>query len=169
MKLSKVAGIQVVSSDDIRRLRKEELSAKEIALRLGAKYAVGGSLLKSGEKIRVTPQLIEASTGNVVWSELFDREFDDVFAFMDEVSLKIVNALKVTFTQADRLAVRERPTDSPEAYDHYLRGRYHFRGETMADNEMAAKEFQKALRIDPEYPLALAGLADADWRLSPKG
>jgi tetratricopeptide (TPR) repeat protein/TolB-like protein len=161
VKLSKVAGIQVVSSDDIRRLRKDDLPAKEIALRLGARYAVGGSLLKSGEKIRVTPQLIEASTGNVVWSELFDREFDDVFTFMDEVSLKIVDALKIKFTQEDRLAMGERPTDSPEAYDHYLKGRHHFHREAVADNELAAKEFGKALRIDPDYPLALAGLADA--------
>ena len=149
VKLSKVAGIQVVSSDDIRRLRKEDLAAKEIALRLGAKYAVGGSLLKSGEKIRVTPQLIEASTGNVVWSELFDREFDDVFTFMDEVSLKIVDALKIKFTQEDRLALGKRPTDSPEAYDRYLRGRHHYYSETVADNELAEKEFQKALQIDP--------------------
>jgi tetratricopeptide (TPR) repeat protein/tRNA A-37 threonylcarbamoyl transferase component Bud32 len=161
VKLSKVAGIQVVSSDDIRRLRKDELAAKEIALRLRADYAVGGSMLKSGEKIRVTPQLIEASTGNVVWTEPFDREFDDVFTFMDEVSLKIVDALKIRFTQEDRLALRERPTDSPQAYDHYLKGRHHYHRETVADNELAAKEFQKALRIDPDYPLALAGLADA--------
>jgi tetratricopeptide (TPR) repeat protein len=161
VKLSKVTGIQVVSSDDIRRLRKDDLPAKEIALRLGAHYAVGGSLLKSGEKIRVTPQLIEAATGNVVWTELFDREFDDVFAFMDEVSLKIVDALKIRFTQEDRLALSEKPTDSPEAYDHYLKGRHHFHRETVADNELATKEFHKALQIDPDYPLALAGLADA--------
>jgi non-specific serine/threonine protein kinase len=161
VKLSKVTGIRVVSSDDIRRLRRENLAAKEIALRLQADYAVGGSLLKSGEKIRVTPQLIEASTGNVVWTEPFDREFDDVFAFMDEVSLKIVDALKIRFTQEDQLALRERPTDSPQAYDHYLKGRHHYHRETVADNELAAKEFRKALSIDADYPLALAGLADA--------
>jgi non-specific serine/threonine protein kinase len=161
VKLSKVEGIQVVSSDDIRRLRQNNLPAKEIAERLGAEFAVGGSLLKSGDKIRVTPQLIEASTGRVVWSEFFDREFGDVFGFMDEVSLKIVDALKIEFTQEERLAIGERSTDNPQAYDHYLRGRHHFHRETVADNELAAKEYRKALRIDLDYPLALAGLADA--------
>lgn len=161
VKLSKVRGIRVVSSDDIRRLRQDNIAAKEIARRLGAEYAVGGSLLRSGDKIRVTPQLIEASTGRVVWSEFFDRELGDVFGFMDEVSIKIVDALKIKFTADERLAIGQRPTGAPEAYDHYLRGRHHFRCETVGDNDLAAKEFQKALRIDPDYPLALAGLADA--------
>jgi len=161
VKLSKVKGIRVVSSDDIRRLRQDNIPAKKIARKLGAKYAVGGSLLRSGDKIRVTPQLIEASTGGVVWSEFFDRELGDVFGFMDEVSIKIVDALKIRFTEDERLAIGKKPTGDPQAYDHYLRGRHHFRCETVGDNELAAKEFQKALRIDPDYPLALAGLADA--------
>jgi non-specific serine/threonine protein kinase len=161
VKLSKLAGIRVVNNDDVRRLRKNELSAKDVATRLGASYAVGGSLLRAGEKIRVTPQLIEASTGDVIWSELFDREFTDVFEFLDEVSVKIVSALKVELSPSDELTLHQRSTDSPEAYEHYLKGKEFFHRTTVRDNELSEREFQRALKFDQEYPLALAGLADA--------
>jgi tetratricopeptide (TPR) repeat protein/tRNA A-37 threonylcarbamoyl transferase component Bud32 len=161
VKLSKLGSVRVVSSDDIRRLRKKDLSAKEVASQLGAQFALGGSLLKSGEQIRVTPQLIDASTGDVVWSELLDREFSDVFGFLDEISLKIVAALELELDPAEKLALEEKPTESPEAYEHYLKGRHFYYRITFADNELSVKEFQKALQTDADYPLALAGLADA--------
>ena len=161
VKLSKLGSVRVVSSDDIRRLRKKDLSAREVASQLGAQFALGGSLFKSGEQIRVTPQLIDASSGDVIWSELFDREFSDVFGFMDEVSLKIVAALKVELDPAERIALEEKPTENAEAYEHYLKGRHYYYRETARDNELAEKEFKKALLIDSEYPLAMAGLADA--------
>ncbi len=161
VKLSKLAGVRVVSSDDIRRLRKKDLSAKEVASQLGAQYALGGSLFRSGEKIRVTPQLIDAATGDVIWSELFDREFSDVFGFLDEISLKIVAALELELEPEERVALEEKPTESAEAYEHYLKGRNFYYRVTFKDNELSAKEFQKALQTDADYPLALAGLADA--------
>jgi non-specific serine/threonine protein kinase len=161
VKLSKLDGVRVVSSDDIRRLRKKDLSAKEVASQLGAQFALGGSLLKSGEQIRVTPQLIDASSGDVIWSELFDREFSDVFGFLDEISLKIVAALELELEPEERVALEEKPTESAEAYEHYLKGRHFYYSVTFADNELSTKEFQRALQIDPDYPLALAGLADA--------
>jgi tetratricopeptide (TPR) repeat protein len=97
----------------------------------------------------------------VIWSELFDREFSDVFGFLDEISLKIVTALELELDPAEKVALKENPTESPEAYEHYLKGRQYYYRTTVRDNELAEKEFQKALRLDPDYPLALAGLADA--------
>ncbi len=160
-KLSKLQGIRVASSDDIRRLRKKDLSAREVASQLGAQFALGGSLLKSGKRIRVTPQLIEASTGTVIWSEPLDREFGDLLEFLDEVSLKIVDVLEIELNPTEKVALEERPTESPEAYEHYLKGRHFYYRVTLKDNELSAKEFQKALQADAEYPLALAGLADS--------
>jgi tetratricopeptide (TPR) repeat protein len=160
-KLSKLQSVRVASSDDIRRLRRKDISAKEVASQLDAQFALGGSLLRTGEQIRVTPQLIEASTGDVIWSEPFDREFSNVLDFLDEVSLKIVEVLEVELKPADKVALEERPTESAEAYEYYLKGRHFYHRMTFADNEHSGKEFQKALQIDPEYSLALAGLADA--------
>ncbi|MGB7062921.1 MAG: protein kinase [Candidatus Zixiibacteriota bacterium] len=161
IKLRKLAGFRVASSEDIRRLNKEELLPKEIASRLKVEYALGGSLLKAGDRIRVNVEVIEQATGEVVWSEQFHRNFTDVHEFHDEVSRKIATALKVRLTPAEQIALKERPTDSPEAYDHYLRGRHYYYNVTFRDNELAEREFQRALQLDPDYPLALAGLADA--------
>jgi non-specific serine/threonine protein kinase len=160
-KLSKLGSVRVVSSDDIRRLRKQDLSARDVASQMGAQLALGGSLLKTGEQIRVTPQLIDAATGNVIWSEPFDREFSNVLGFLDEVSLKIVDVLKLELDPDEKVALEEKPTESADAYERYLKGRHFYYRTTFRDNELAVKEFQNALGLDPDYALALAGLADA--------
>jgi len=161
IKLRKLAGFRVASSEDIRRLSKEELLPKQIASRLKVEYALGGSLLKAGDRIRVNVEVIEEASGDVIWSEQFHREFTDIHEFHDEVSQKIAKALKVQLSPAEQLALKDRPTDSPEAYDHYLRGRHYYYNVTFRDNELAEREFERALQLDPDYPLALAGLADA--------
>jgi len=161
IKLRKLAGFRVASSEDIRRLNKEELLPKQIASRLRVEYALGGSLLKAGDRIRVNVEVIEQASGEVIWSEQFHRRFTDIHEFHDEVSQKIAEALKVRLSPAEQIALKERPTDSPEAYDHYLKGRHYYYNVTFRDNELAEREFGRALQLDPDYPLALAGLADA--------
>ncbi|MDI6766672.1 MAG: protein kinase [Bacteroidota bacterium] len=161
IKLRKLAGFRVASSEDIRQLSKEELLPKQIASRLNVQYALGGSLLKAGDLIQVNVEVIEQATGEVIWSEQFQRKFTDIHEFHDEVSQKIAKALKVGLSPTDRIALKHKPTDSPEAYDHYLKGRHYYYNITFRDNELAEREFQRALQLDKNYPLALAGLADA--------
>ncbi len=161
MKLRNIAGFRVASSADIRRLSKKDLLAKDVASYLGVQYALDGSLLRHGERIRVNVELIDEKTGEVIWSEQFNREFTEVFQFIDEISRKIAQALEVHLIPAEQLALKEKPTDDAEAYDHYLKGRHYYYRATFRDNELAEKEFQRALQLDPDYPLALAGLADA--------
>jgi tetratricopeptide (TPR) repeat protein/TolB-like protein len=160
-KLRKLQGFQVASSADIRRLARQNLLPKEIAARLGVQYALGGSLLREDTLVRVHAELIEKKTGRVVWSDQVDWQLTEVFQFMDEVSREIAQALEVRLTPIDKAALAAKPTDDAEAYDHYLKGRHYYYSVTFRDNELAEKEFQKALQLDPDYPLALAGLADA--------
>jgi len=161
IKLRKLAGFRVASSEDIRRLSKEELLPRQIASRLKVQYALGGSLLKAGDWIQVNVEVIDQASGEVIWSEQFQRKFTDIHEFHDEVSQKIAKALRVGLSPAEQIALKQRPTDSPEAYDHYLKGRYYYYRVTFRDNELAKTEFERALQLDPNYPLALAGLADA--------
>jgi len=161
MKLRNIAGFRVASSADIRRLSKKDLLAKDVASHLGVQYALDGSLLRHGERIRVNVELIDEKTGEVIWSEQFNREFTEVFQFIDEISRKIAQALEVHLIPAEQLALKEKPTDDAEAYDHYLKGRHYYYNITFRDNDLAEREFERALQIDPDYPLALAGLADA--------
>jgi len=161
IKLRKLAGFRVASTEDSRRLSKQSLSPKEVASRLDVQYALAGSMLKAGDRVRVNVELIDRATGNVIWSDQLDRKYSEVHEFHDEVSRNIASTLQVNLTQAERKELKKRPTNNVAAYDHYLRGRQFYYSVTFRDNELAVKEFQKALDSDPKYTLAMAGLADA--------
>jgi serine/threonine protein kinase/tetratricopeptide (TPR) repeat protein len=161
VKLRQLEGFNVASSADIRRLSNENLLPREIASRLKVQYALGGSLLREDTLIRVNVELIDKETGNVVWSEQIDKQFTEIFQFMDEVSRKIADALEVRLTEVDEAVMAAKHTENTEAYDYYLKGRHYYYRVTFRDNELAAREFEKALHLDPDYKLALAGLADA--------
>jgi len=160
VKLRRLAGFKVASSADIRRLTRENLLPREVATRLNVQYALGGSLLRQGDLVRVNVDLIDKESGDVVWSDQIDKQFTEIFQFLDEVSLRIAQALEVRLTPVEQAAIAAKPTDDTEAYDHYLKGRHYYYNLTFQDNELAEKEFEKALQGDPDYPLALAGLAD---------
>jgi len=160
IKLRKVSGFQVASCADIRRLSKKDLLAKDVASQLGVQYALSGSLLRHGQQIQINVELIDEKTGDVIWSEQFNRKFTEVFQFIDEVSRGISEALEVHLIPAEQLALKQKPTENTGAYDHYLKGRHYYYGVTFRDNELAVKEFERALQLDADYPLALAGLAD---------
>jgi len=160
IKLRKLEGVQVASSADIRRLAKENLLPREIASRLKVQYALGGSLLREDTLVRVNVEMIDRESGKVVWSDQINKHFTEIFQFLDEVSLRIAQALEVRLTPTERAAMATRPTDNTGAYDHYLKGRHYYYNITFRDNELAEREFERALRSDPDYPLALAGLAD---------
>lgn len=160
VKLRAVSGFRVASCADIRRLSKKDLRAKDVASQLGMQYALGGSLLRHGEQIQINVELIDEKTGEVIWSEQFSRQLTEVFQFIDEVSRGIAEALEVHLIPAEQLALKQKPTENTGAYNHYLKGRHYYYGVTFRDNELASREFEKALKIDPDYPLAMAGLAD---------
>ncbi|HUV65633.1 MAG TPA: protein kinase [Sedimentisphaerales bacterium] len=160
IKLRQLEGVQVASSADIRRLAKENLLPREIASRLKVQYALGGSLLRQDSLVRVNVELIDKESGKVVWSDQINKQFTEIFQFLDEVSLRIAQALEVRFTPVEEAALVAKPTDNTGAYDHYLRGRHYYYNITFRDNELAEREFEQALQLDLDYGLALAGLAD---------
>ncbi len=160
IKLRQLEGVQVASSADIRRLAKENLLPREIASRLKVQFALGGSLLRQGSLVRVNVELIDKESGRVVWSDQIDKQFTEIFQFLDEVSLRIAQALQVRLTPVEKAAMATKPTENTGAYDHYLKGRHYYYNVTFRDNELAEREFSRALQLDPGYPLALAGMAD---------
>ncbi|TFH55498.1 MAG: hypothetical protein E4G91_10415, partial [Candidatus Zixiibacteriota bacterium] len=160
IKLRQLEGVQVASSADIRRLAKDNLLPREIASRLKVQYALGGSLLRQDSLVRVNVELIDRESGKVVWSDQINKQFTEIFQFLDEVSLRIAQALEVRLTPVEKAAMAAKPTENTGAYDHYLRGRHYYYNVTFRDNELAEREFERALQLDPDYPLALAGMAD---------
>jgi len=131
----------------------------EIGTKLKVATMLEGSVRKAGDRLRITAQLIDVSTGYHLWSERYDRELEDVFAIQDEIAKAIADRLKATLLPGVGELVRP-PTESLEAYDLYLRGRFlvNLGGEGP---RKGLEHFQQALAYDPEYALAYAGVAEA--------
>ena len=127
--------------------------------RLGVRNVLEGSVRKSGNRLRVTVQLVDVANGFQLWSERYDREATDVFDVEDEIAASVVDTLKVTLLPAESPSPARRRTTNLEAYELYLRGRYTWNN-VGAGIERSLELFEKALEHDPEFALAHTGVAD---------
>src|SRR5262249_2461489 len=163
--LALVKSLLVRPTAAILRYRDRAVSPEEAGRELGVDAGVDGSFQRSGSRLRVTVQLVATADGRSLWGSKIDTSLDDIFRMQDEVSRKIALALEVELSPADerRLARSARP--SGEAYEHYLKGRASLFLEAVEDVHSAMASFQKALDYDPNYALALIGLASAYTRM----
>ncbi|HYL16379.1 MAG TPA: protein kinase [Terriglobales bacterium] len=159
-KLSKIRNLEVASRTTVARFKGTQEDVKEIGRKLGVRYLLEGSVRKAGNRVRITAQLIDSSTGFHLWAEDFDRDLNDVFAVQEETAVKIADALNLRLTPQEQQAVLRRYTQDAQAYDAYLRGRVLIAEFDLPEKlELARKEFEFALQRDPNYAPALAGLA----------
>ncbi|MEJ2513592.1 MAG: hypothetical protein P8102_00015 [Gammaproteobacteria bacterium] len=143
----------------------------EVAKKLRVSNVLEGSVRKSGDRVRITAQLIEAENGYHLWSDTFDRTLDDVFAVQDEIARSVGQALKVALLD-EGVAPREKPTDNTDAYLAFLRGKQAMNVGGGDGYRSAIARFEEAIRLDPEFTLAYAQLAMAwarlaDWGIIP--
>jgi TolB-like protein/cytochrome c-type biogenesis protein CcmH/NrfG/predicted Ser/Thr protein kinase len=164
-KLSSIKNLEVTSRTSVARYKGTQKDVKEIGRELGVRYILEGSVRKAANRVRITAQLIDSSTGFHLWAQDFDRDLKDVFSVQEETALKIADALKLQLTPEEQQAVQRRYTQNVEAYDAFLRGKalwgYFDRPEKL---EQARKDFENALRYDPNYAPALAGLAWVEFQ-----
>jgi len=120
-----------------------------------------GSLRRAGSRLRITAQLVDAKTDFPLWSERYDRQMEDVFELQDEIARKIAEALRVTLSPQEQEALAAKPTENPQAYDLYLRGKSFARRLTRQDLEFALQMFENAVAMDSEFALAHAAIANA--------
>ena len=157
--LSKISGLFVVARNSTFLYKGKDMDIKLVAQRLGARYVLEGSVRRVGDRLRVTAQLIDAATGYHLWAERYDRDMKDVFAVQDEITEKIVAALKVKLTVGEQARMGSRYTDNLEAYDLFLRGReYQLRG-SIDGVTRAQRLMEKAIELDPKFAAAYAELA----------
>jgi eukaryotic-like serine/threonine-protein kinase len=159
--LARVQGLRVVARTSAFALKGMKLDLREVGKMLGVRAVLEGSVRKAGERLRVTAQLIDAATGMHIWSERYDREERDVFAIQDEISLAIVENLKVALLAGEETALRKRTTADPEAYNLYLKGLYFVARPNREALENAMGFFRQALDRDPGFAQAHAGIAIA--------
>jgi adenylate cyclase len=158
--LTKIESLKVAARTSTFSFKGTNKKVSEIARALGVSKMLEGSVRRAGDRVRITVQLVNAFDGYQIWSERYDREMKDIFALQDEITLAVVEALKVKLLGNERAAVLKKGTGNAEAYELYLRGRAMWNKRTPPDLEKAIEYFERAIAIDPGYSLAFAGIAD---------
>jgi adenylate cyclase len=168
--LSKISSLFVISRNSAFTYKGKAAKARDISREMGVRYVLEGSVRKAGERIRISAQLIDATTDHHLWSERYDRPVQDIFALQDEIRQKIVLALKVQIAPEEQAWFQRAPTNNLEAYDFFLRGEESFwraiyQSATFAP---ARQMYEKAIELDPQYATAYARLGETyliDWYL----
>ena len=166
--LSKIAGLTVIARNSSFTYKGRAVDVRTVGRELAVRSVLEGSIRRAGQRVRITAQLIDTASGRHVWAERYDRDLTDIFAVQDDVTHRIVEALKVTLSPAENARLADSGTPNIEAYDCYLRGRELLSapvgiGKTKNREalEQSTKFFMRALELDPSYSLAYAGLSMA--------
>ncbi len=164
--LSKISGLFVIARNSSFSYKGKHVKVRQIAKELGVRYVLEGSVRRVGDQVRINAQLIDATTGGHLWAERYDGSLADVFSVQDDVTGRIIEALKLQLTPSESRAVDARGTNDSAAYDEFLRGLELLssrRAFEPSANRSAKAAFDKAIQIDPEYAMGYAGLAWANW------
>ena len=161
-KLSKIQGINVAPRSSAAAVKNPNQNAADLGRQLGVRYLLEGTVRKSGDQVRINVHLIDSTTGFQVWADDFTGQMKDVFSLQEQTALKIAQALNLNLSPQEKKAVEQRYTQNPEAYQAFLVGRGLLEVETAERFEEARKSFEQALKLDPNYALALAGLSHVE-------
>jgi len=156
--LAKIKELKVAARTSAFSFKGKNTNVGAIGTALNVKTVLEGSVRKSGNRLRITAQLVNAADGYHIWSERYDREMKDIFDVQDEITLAVVEALKVKLLGAEQANVLKRYTDNTEAYELYLKGRYCFNKYTPEYFQKGIEYFEKAIEIEPEYAPAYASI-----------
>ncbi|MCP4320013.1 MAG: hypothetical protein GY789_29545 [Hyphomicrobiales bacterium] len=164
--LSKISGVFIIARNTSFQYRDQAMDVAKVGRELGVRYVLEGSVRRAGNEVRINAQLIDTTTGGHVWADRYDGTLADVFSVQDQVASRIIDALKPQLSSSERQAVVRRDTDNPQAYDAYLRGLKLLserRRINVDGNRAAQAAFEEAIRADPDYALAYAGLGWTKW------
>jgi TolB-like protein len=159
--LCKIGDLKVISRTSVMKYKNTEKTIRDIGEELGVATILEGSVRRSGDRVRIVGQLINAHNDEHVWAETYDREMKDIFAIQSEVAQRIATELKAKLSPDEKQRIEKTLTENIDAYAYYLRGRDYYNHYVKEDNERAIELFKKALELDSTYALAYAGLADA--------
>ena len=158
--LTQVKGLKVPARTSSFSFKGKEEDIRKIGKQLNVDSILEGSVQKAGNRLRVTAQLISVSDGYHIWAERFDRNIEDIFTVQDEISMAVVDKLKVKLLEGEQEKITKRHTQNKEAYQLYLKGRYHWNRRSPKDMILAVDNFQRAIDKDQSYALPYAGIAD---------
>jgi adenylate cyclase len=160
-RLSTISGLKVIARTSIMRFKGTAKSVGEIGKELKSGTVLEGSVRMAANRLRVTAQLIDATTEEHLWVQNYDRQLEDVFAIQTEVAQNVSDALETRLLREEREHIEKKPTGDIRAYTFYLKGRYYWNERSRDAVEKAIKYFEEAIRRDPGFALAYSGLADS--------
>jgi len=159
--LGKTGTIKVISRTSVMRYKDTDKSLPEIANELGVDAIVEGSVMQTGGRVRITAQLIEADEDHQIWGEHYERDLQDVLALQRGVARAIASEINITLAPGEKGEKSDARRIDPRAHEAYLKGRYHWNKRTEKDLWKSIEYFEEAIRMDPDYAQAYAGLAEA--------
>lgn len=157
--VSRIGDLRVIASLSTRRYRDTGKNPREIGEELDVSTLLTGSVRRSEQELRITCQLIDAHNGTQIWGQTFDRKLTDIFAIQKEVALAIANLLEAKILPGERESITTAPTENMNAYEHILKANEAIARYTKEDNEEAIEHYRAAIRLDPQFARAWAGLA----------
>ncbi len=163
--LSEIKGLKVIGRTSSFQFKGEKVDLREVGQKLSVSTVLEGSVMRSGNTLRITAQLINVKDGTHIWSERFDRPSNDLFAVHDEISRKISEKMKITMLESP--GAKREPTKNMEAYNAFVQGRFFYENTIdSSGNDKAAFFFREAIRLDSNFALPWAYLSMTYWRLS---
>ena len=149
--LSRFKSLFVIARNSSFTYKGKATDIKQVGRELGVRYVLEGSVRKSGGKVRITGQLIDATTGAHLWADRFDGELKDIFDLQDQVTINVVGAIAPRVEQAEIDRAKSKSTNNLDAYDYFLRGMSHFNQATKGGIENSLKDFARSIELDPTY------------------
>lgn len=156
--LWKIKNLKVFPRSAVMAYRNRSLTAVQIGQELQASHVLEGSIRRAGSHLRISTELVAIDSGHAVWASRFDRELKDIFAVQDEIACSIAQALRITLSPQEEVAIASKPTENTQAYDYYLRGRSYARRASRPDLEIALQMYEYAIALDPNFTLGYAGI-----------
>jgi TolB-like protein/Tfp pilus assembly protein PilF len=158
--LAKIRSLRVISRSTAMAYKGTHKPLSQIANELSVDAVMEGTILRVGNRVRITAELVQVSTDRHLWAETYESQIGDVLTLQNRVSSAIVDEIRINLTPEDKERLAKNPSVSPEAYEEYLKGRYYWNKRSGDGFAKAIRYFENATRIDPQYALAYAGLAD---------
>ncbi len=168
-KLSNIGGLSVRPLGTVRRYGDLEQDPLSAGRQLGVEAVLDGTIQRSGDRVGVTARLLSVGDGRQLWEGRFEAPFTNIFSVQDAISAKVAGSLRPRLTGAEERQLAKHYTVNVEAYQLYLRGRYHLLKNTRSEIQIGASYFRQAIEVDPSYALAYAGLANAYHALAGPG
>jgi adenylate cyclase len=157
--LSKVPNLFVIAHNSTFTYKGKPVKVKQVSEELGVRYVLEGSVQKSGDRVRITAQLIDALSSHHLWAERYDRDLEDIFALQDEITMKVITALQVELTAGEMAGMMAKGTKNIDAFIKYLQAYELISRANKERNAQAKKILEEAVALDPEYPRLYMGLA----------